>query len=791
MLKSYYQILLLLLLLLGSKISSRAQNCNLVSNPDFYAGLEGWDVLKVANGAVPELQINLQKELIVKTIIPGKKSGDARAVCKHIYLEEGQQYVVDFDAYAKQAREVEIAFANFENSHELYFKKVILLDTLKQHYTFSFTMTANTNSQACFQIFLSDNIEKMYFDDFYIANQKCMSGEQKRVSEDPLLQNLVEDGGSTHKAFLKNGFPKVSVNGFARFFTLYRNLSQQYIGAPLAPKTFIVNGVYPSDPLESNLASGYREPFLNLEFSTRPSNNSLIKFDLLLDNQLTGQLVDTSRRVQVYRFANLEGVTKTKSGIFNFKLGGVHFENLSQFTLWNYEFRDDMFERYPWEWAEYSYDKYNDHYTSKSISRDARFGSQSFQGAVLEGTGLPYGFTGKIMFGKANGTNNGFDSFLSNNFKNIIAGRITKQLSTHVLGLVYYNQRGFISDIPSSNDKSNIEDEKVITTTGTLNFEKFNLMYEGGAASFVNPDIQDGNWSPVFMARANISYVRHLPIMVHAFHIGENFLNVNSAVMNNSQYGSQFGLEEQYNSVSFRSGLGEFGQMGSNRQGLNLSASKDIQKLKFALGLGISRELTNDQDGITIQHHLAAVNQSRFRYYRSLVGPYSRVKNIWRHSYETFTVDRAAYGDYSKGYSTLDVSLKYKTNFFYKELIVSNFSTYNSIQDGVSVVPEFTDKAFIRTFYNEINTFLKITKATTIVGQIAYEITKANQYTDKAENGLNADKFGSTYGIGLDIDFGRTAGVYIRQKWYHQKDKNFILDEFKGFESSVELKIWF
>lgn len=772
-------------------IKANGQNCNLISNPDFYSGLEGWTTVKVNNGAVAELQINLKNEMIVKTIIPGKKSGDVRAACQHIYLEKGQRYTITFKGYAKSSKEVDVAFVNMTNPSTVYFKKEIKLDTINQEYKVSFLMMEETDSEASFQIFLSDNSTKMYFDDFYLANDKCLSGEQKRVTNDPILIAQKTTDRQPPKAVFKNGFERVNVNGYVRFFTLYRNLKKSYANAPLAPKTFIVNGVYPDSPIESGLQSGYREPFVNLEFSANPSKKTFVKFDLLLDNQLTGSLSDSSKRIQVYRYVNFEGNTRTDFGNIKFKLGGVHFENLSEFTLWNYQFRDDMFERYPWEWAEYSFDKYNNFYTEKSLARDSRFGSASFQGVVLEGVGLPHQLNIKLMFGKANGTNNGFNSFLNNNYKYIAATRVEKQIQNHSVGVVYYNQHGFIDDISSKKDKSNIEDEKIVTTTGSLNFEKVNVQYEGGIASFTNPDKQNREWSPVLMAKTNIAFIRKLPISIQAYHIGENYLNVNSAVMNNSRYGGTFGLEEQYNSVSFQGGLGEFGQMASNRQGVNISGGRNWGKLKVGLGIGFSQELKNDRNGISFQHRLAGLNRSRFEFYRSNVGPYNRIQNIWRHSYQVLSIDSMSYGAYSKGFSTIDVSLKYKTKLFHHDLILGNYTNYNSIQDGWAILPKFKDEAFVRTVYNEINCFYKITKATTIVAQLGYEVIKGNEYTDQTVDGLPIDQSGESYGIGLDIDFGRTAGIYIRQKWYHHRDKNFTLDEFKGSESSVEFKIWF
>ncbi|HXA01925.1 MAG TPA: hypothetical protein VNW99_08055, partial [Cytophagaceae bacterium] len=53
------------------------------------------------------------------------------------------------------------------------------------------------------------------------------------------------------------------------------------------------------------------------------------------------------------------------------------------------------------------------------------------------------------------------------------------------------------------------------------------------------------------------------------------------------------------------------------------------------------------------------------------------------------------------------------------------------------------------------------------------------------------DQTGTRLGTGIDYDFSATAGLHLRRTWMSQKDKNFIQDQFKGNETTIELKIFF
>ena len=116
--------------------------------------------------------------------------------------------------------------------------------------------------------------------------------------------------------------------------------------------------------------------------------------------------------------------------------------------------------------------------------------------------------------------------------------------------------------------------------------------------------------------------------------------------------------------------------------------------------------------------------------------------------------------------------------------------------------------------------FFQLTEKTTLVTQFGVESVKGNNRINTANDageqngGLvdvnignerflttyiadykpednTIDQLGKSLGLGLDLDITETAGLYIRQKWYSHSDKNFTQDKFKGWETSVELKVRF
>jgi hypothetical protein len=227
----------------------------------------------------------------------------------------------------------------------------------------------------------------------------------------------------------------------------------------------------------------------------------------------------------------------------------------------------------------------------------------------------------------------------------------------------------------------------------------------------------------------------------------------------------------------------------------------------YGLNQEIQNDTANTANRISYWHQTNPFTRSRFSYFQALTGPYGRITSIFRRTYEEFSITDTLV-DYKKSYNTLALSLKYKFNLFGKELILANYNLYNSVQDKLSFAPKFNDDAFIRTFYEELMVFYGIHPKVTILGTFGFERVWGNTRMNLADangneirdangnptydpTGKTIDQTGHGYGIGIDYDFSPKAGLFLRNRWFDHKDKNFTKDVFRGMESTVELKIFF
>lgn len=775
----------------------QAQDCDMIYNGDFSEKLDEWTLYKMLGG-YGRAKVQTDGSLRIEMERTGNKPWAVQFTQSNLIFEKGKEYKITIEAKADSARSIMLKTGQNDGPWNTFWTKSFGITTEYQSYSQNFIMNDPTDSSGRVEINVGDKMTPVNIKSIKVEAVACLSGsEPKKIIPRETIEMASEEfsnSGPTPKSVQKTGFINMSVSGYVRSFNVYRHLNESYATAPYAPKTFIVNGVGADNPPTNGFATGYREPLMMLEFMGKPTGNTFFKFDFILDNQLIGDLDDTTnKRIQTYRYVNMEGGVSTDVGNFTAKIGGVSFFNMSQLTLGRYQFRDDMFERYPWEWSTQSFKRYTSFYGDQNLTRDNRFGSAAIQGIIVEGEDLPYGFSGKLVFGKTNGSNNGFQSFLTNNYKYISAGQIAKGIGRHSVSANYYQQKGFITNAVAKNDVGQQEMEQVVTTEISLNFKKaVKITSELGVGTFTNTFVTTKTWSPALVTKFKFDpKLTKVPLNLEIYHIGENFLNPNSVAVNTINGGVEFGQTEQYNTWIQKAPVTEIGQLTNNRSGINLDFSKRIGDLNIGFGLAASQEIKNIFNTISYQHRLAALERSRFIFYQNQIGPYGRIMNQWRRSWDNIAISDTNNVNYKKGFNTMDLSLKYMTRLFKREVIFTNYINYNSIQKGFSPFTKFDNSAFLRLFYEEFQVFYNVSSKTTLVGQVAFERAVANSDTESSIDGKNVDQIGKSFGIGIDYDFAERAGLYIRQKWYDHKDRNFVLDKFKGFESTIELKVFF
>ncbi|MCR6639325.1 MAG: hypothetical protein NVV82_10155 [Sporocytophaga sp.] len=637
-------------------------------------------------------------------------------------------------------------------------------------------------------------------------------------------------------------------SGYARSFTQYRVMPNYYSGNPnLTEKSLVFNGV---EAFNGSL-QGYQEPLFLLRLEGNPTARTFFKIEYAMDNQLTGVIKDNggviegtntafNRRISTYRILQFEGSANT--GIGDFKLiagGGVLWHRVSPFTFWNYEYRDDLFERYPWEPEGASFNRYNQFYATQNIARDARWGNTATQGFILEAKNMPLGFGGNIVYGKTDNSG-GFTAAKTKSPRNLVAGRLDKGFGMHKFGLNYFNQFGFL-DIQ---ELFKIR-QQIATIDGRLNLNNVKIYFEGGVGRFQDFIAQrdqenvilnnysksnvlasknpmkvtkgdnygtDYNWAPTIMGQIDVTKEAfNVPVNLMMYYIDKAVTNINSQVMNTANphaLGTAENIGSIYDITTYYGGVTDIQQMANNRWGGYLKHEDTYGKLKVNIGTGFAQEIENLYDSISFQHRANSFTRSRFAFFTRNNGPYGNIMNIYRRAFEVLAITDTV-SDYKKGFNSIDLNLKYKLSFLGRELILSNYNNYSSVQPGFSAIPKFSDKAFLRYFYEEFMAFYAFRPKLTLIGFVSYEKALGNNRTQLADangemiidettkkpiadpNGKPINQRGYGYGLGFDYDFSGRAGLYVRHRWFDHRDVNFTKDRFNGQETTVELKIFF
>ena len=669
-------------------------------------------------------------------------------------------------------------------------------------------------------------------------------------------------------------------SGYIRSYNQYRVMPQHNSLSPQADQSLTVNGL---DIANGGAYTGYQEPLFLLRLEGSPTAKTWFQVEYMFDNQMTGKIREDSvasqvpgtgqtnnRRAMVYRIMQFKGYANTKVGDFTLIAGGgVNWAKLSPFTLANYQYRDDMFERYPWQPEGNSYGSYNRYYNEQNIARDQRWGNTGTQGFMLVGKNLPKGFGFTFIAGKSDNSG-GFQTYLTKTPKNLLAVRIDKSIGVHKIGVNFFDQFGTYDAIGFRLDPKYATTDphylgskvrqQIITADARLNFTKFKIFTEIGVGRFQDGMFTDRDYELLFNKKqtkdsiTGLNYNWKNPLKAHCFNlqidiskswfgfplsvqlysVRKSVANVNSESLNTSNnhtVPTPTNINTNQDVTVFPGAITDIGQMANNRWGANFKHESSYGKLKVRAGLAFNKEWENVSDifsnrgnSISYWHQTNSFTTSRFTYFQKYAGPYGRNTSIYRRVYESYGITDTVV-NYLKMYQTLNLNLAYKLKMFGRDLILNNFNTYNSVTDqGFNPIPVFTDKAFLRTVYEELMAFYSIHPKVTVVSFGSIEKVLGNNRVEKAyttygttaegidyapgdvikdihnnptlstvatDKGATVNQVSWGYGLGIDYDFSSRAGLYIRNRWFGQKDKNFIHNNYKGMETTVELKIFF
>jgi len=676
-------------------------------------------------------------------------------------------------------------------------------------------------------------------------------------------------------------------SGYIRSYNQYRDMPVHYANAPQANQLLTVNGL----DIMNGTYTGYQEPMMLLRVEGSPTAKTWFQVEYMFDNQMMGIIREDSvanqaagigqtnnKRAMVYRIMQFKGYANTKVGDFTLTAGGgVNWARMSSMTLGNYQYRDDMFERYPWQPEGSSFGMYNRMYNEKNIARDQRWGNTGTQGFMLAGKNLPKGFGFQVIVGKSDNSG-GYQTYLTRTPKNMFALRVDKTVGANKFGINFFDQFGTYDNVgfrldpryhdpgqPNTMVSSNPHylgskvRQQIITGDARINTSKFKIYTELGMGRFQDGMFTNADYELLFGKKQKKDSITGLnydwknplkshcfnftmdiskswfkvPLSIQFFSIRKSVANVNSDVLNsanNHTVPTPTNINTNNDITVFPGAITDIGQMVNNRWGGYLKHEDSYGKLKVSASLGFSKEwervdtlFSNRGNSIAYWHQANAFTTSRFTYFQKYSGPYQRTTSIYRRTYESFGITDTVI-NYLKMYQTLNLSLSYKTKFIGRDLIITNFNTYNSVtDDNFNPIPVFTDRAFLRTFYEELMTFYSLHPKVTVVAFTSFERVLGNNRVEKAyttygvtpdgiaykpgdaildihgnptisktsDKGATINQTGWGYGLGLDYDFSSRAGLYVRNRWFGHKDNHFLLDKYRGMETTVELKIFF
>ncbi|MBC7487551.1 MAG: hypothetical protein H7282_12440 [Cytophagaceae bacterium] len=594
-------------------------------------------------------------------------------------------------------------------------------------------------------------------------------------------------------AFVNNVLDNVQLSGTIRLLGIYRNMQKSYDDLATAPKNFSIYD-YPLASVGTNVGGGF--PQLELNLTSRISPRFLFNVGYSFANTMTGS--DGARSASSRQNLFFNGKINAGAVRFDISAGGILWTGLSRFTMGQPEYRDSYFNRVPWDWYRNSSLRYEEYYSlSRNVGAEAN-GRSPIVGFVAKTDILPLGVKVTTLYGRTN--TNVPVGFYTKHFPSYTVGvRVEKIIFTrYVAGKIGINYRGKFNDENAGNAIP--LNQEMVTLDWNLKIRKVRFAGEVGTSQLKGRQYGDvrGDFSTThvqqgygFSVKAELDRdLTTLPISLEYYHIDKWMVSQDGSIINGNPQASTDVLYDLFYQQNLAQ---EVGIIANNRQGINLKAEKNIGKLKIQFGGAWSQDLTSMGDTVTFQHRVNSFSRSRFRPWFNAGGNYGRLKSGWMRTWEVVTITDKANGidnSYLKGYSALELLLKYKITIFNRDLVLLNFNSFNSVQDKLAVLG-VTNDAFIRVFYEDFTASYKLSKKVSVVGNFGIERALGGVRTQLGENGKPLDQTGHAYALGVDYDFAKNAGLHIRHTWMDHKDKNFVKDEFKGTETNIELKIFF
>jgi hypothetical protein len=683
---------------------------------------------------------------------------------------------------------------------ELHLEKV-----LGSWFTFAFC--------SFFTLFLWCNTNTIYAQ-VTASSDSSLSKERKSQIDliAPVVGGIQYDSTFILKQLRKND-QKLSVFGYYRLFAYGRNITEAYPDLSPYERGY-------------SIGDGYREPMLAMTIVGRPNAKTSFATEVFMFTPYDGEFAKNNV-LSTTLGLNFYGNFRTKDGNFGVRAGGIHWYNLSPFTIGVFQILDrfSIFDRTPWEGVNNT-NKYNSYYQSGAVNPgDLRWNFQPFQGLIINGAQLPNDFAFDLFWGKTQ-QNSGLAGGLTNPYQTIPptlnAGEVpnyagiggtSRVLPNTLYGgklaksfgpdnqVLAYNTIHNSTALDSIN--KNIRRYTVHSLSLDLNFGKAKLTGELGAGNYESPTYAK-KWGEALTLRLMLpKELTWLPIDLQIYQIGKNFFNPNSEIATNSNPDIQreIGLFAGVNGTGGQLAL--VNQLVHNRRGVNLNTGVELGNLKLNIGYGISAEIDPASSVISYVHRVNGLALSRI--YNpfpanatspTVFDPYGRKFSFFRGVSETvLTTDinpATAEAINRKYFNAVDLQAKYKTLLNGRNLYLFYLGSLGSADASLSAIPTMRESSYLFVQSHEFDIYYEVLPNFILTGYYGIENARGGTFTDwDAVSLLPRDQLGTGIGAGFDWKWAENSGLYLRHRWMKFEDRSFSLDKFKGREFTLEIKTFF
>ncbi len=610
----------------------------------------------------------------------------------------------------------------------------------------------------------------------------------------------------------------LTVFGYYRLFLYGRNMTKAYPN--LAP----YERAY-------GVGDGYREPMLSLNVVGRPNGKTSFGTELFFFTPYLGTGYEDNV-FSVNLGINFYGNFRTDIGNFGLRAGGIHWYNLSPFTIGVYQILDrfSIFDRTPWEGVNNT-DKYDSYFETGAINRgDLRWNNQAFQGVILNGNKLPGGFAFDVFWGKTQ-PNGGLPGAITDPYQTIpnpnpgVAGNVptyegfngdARVLPSYLaggklqrrigsLGSLAYNVIYSQTALDSITYENNKRAYQVHSLSYNLDVAEVNISGELAMGSFKSPTYEK-KWGEALMLRLKFpKKYTGLPLDVQLYQISKDFYNENGEIATNSNPDIQnrFSNRVVAGQASVGGLITQVNQLEHNRRGVNINTGLDFGFARFNIGYGLAAEIDPLTSQISYIHRVNGLALSRIynpfpanATSATVIGPLQRQFSFFRGVFEvaqTTDLDpQTAMPINRKYYNAIDLQAKFKTSVLDRPLYLFYLGTIGSAKSKAALLPSLNEDNYLRVQYHELDIYYELFKKFILTGYLGLEKAQGGKFTEwDSETLLPRDQLGTGIGLGFDWMVAENSGIYFRYRWFSFEDRSFAIDQYQGREITIELKTFF